>query len=140
MVSIHKDTVDGPVHHSSHRTKLSTWLPWKQQTKCKLIECTGAKKKARSKAAKTLKWEYNATVQASRNVVYQEAIALQAKFGVHSIEWYYKDLLQVLSKKAPRQVSSWNVFLHEQAKLTNDGMSSHLHELSYCTHHFRAFE
>ena len=136
MVSIRKDTVDGPVRHSSHRTKLSTRLPWKQRTKHKLIECTSAEKKARSKAAKTLKWEYNAAVQASRNVIYQEAVALQAKFGVHSIEWYHKDLLQVSSKKAPRQVSGWNVFA---SKLNSSTTVCLLIYMSYCTHHFQSF-
>ena len=129
MVSNHKDTVEGPVHHSSRRTKLL----WKQWTRHKFIQCTSAEKKACSKIVKTSKLEYNIAVQALHNIIYQEAVALQAKFGVHSMEWYHKDLLQVSSKKAPCKVSGWNVFLHKQSKLINNGMSSYSMKVTVLT-------
>ena len=92
-----------------------------------------AEKMAHSKLVKTLKLQYNVTVQASHNIIYQEAVALQAKFGVHSTEWYHKDLLQVLSKKAPHKVSGWNDFLHEQSKLINNSMSSYSMKVTILT-------
>lgn len=121
MAARRKKTVDGPIRHSSRRTKLYTRLPWKQRVKRKVIQRTYAEKKARSRAAKERKEDYRTAINAARQVVYQEAVILHAKFGAHSVEWYHKDLLQVSSQKATRGVSEWNVYLSDQAKLINSG-------------------
>ena len=125
----HKKTADGPIKHSSFRTKLHTCLPWKQWTKYKTIKWTNGKKKVHSHQAAEHKLDYNTTITDAWQRIYEEAVALYAKFGVHSVKWYHKDLLQVSSKKAKHNISEWNIFTMNQSSLMVVSLIG-----SYCTY------
>jgi hypothetical protein len=124
-MAAHKNTssLDGPVRHSSRRTKLYTCHPWKQRNKWRIIKHTNAEKKARAAIAAKHREEYHAALSASRQVLYDEAVKLHAQFGGHSIDYYLKDIVQETAATSSRKVSGWNVFLHQEAKRLNEGIS-----------------
>ena len=57
------------------------------------------------------------------SLVHDKAVKLHAQFGGHSIDYYLKDIVQETAATPSHKVSGWNVFLHQEAKCLNEGIS-----------------
>jgi len=76
----------------------------------------------------------------AHQLVIQEAMKLHDRFGGHSIQYYYEEILhQSHFTKGQRSVTAWNAFLGAEVKCINDGKWQDYHHcfvfLLMMTHH-----
>jgi hypothetical protein len=71
------------------------------------------------------KKEYQEALADARHAIMDHAAKLHEKFGGHSIEWYFEEIMQRgRLAKATREPSRWNAYLRSEAKKINDGRLS----------------
>ena len=65
--------------------------------------------------------DYQAALLDARSRIKEDAQKLRDRFGVHSVDYYEKAILQHRTGlKPPRTVSPWNAYLSREAKRLND--------------------
>lgn len=123
-----KDTTDGPQRYISR--KLSVPLsahgkPWKIRVRRKALKRSLAEKTALKAERQQRKLTYSEALQASMDVVYNEATKLHEQFSMHTVEYYLEELMQRSRKdKTSRKVSLWNVYLRQELERYNSGESA----------------
>ena len=93
------------------RTKASVRTPWQHHQKHVAIIWTPAEKAAIKVKNYECKVVYADALSRVQDIVMQEAIKLQEQFGLCTIEYYFKAILQapcLTKKKGP---SWWNMYL-----------------------------
>jgi hypothetical protein len=122
---VRQSSADGPQRFKSLSRKLSTAktrYAWRTKTKRKYIKRTPAEKAALKEKRQSEKKMYNDALQEAREVVLQQATQLHERFGGHSVQHYFEQILQQSRmKKRSRKVSRWNAYLRSEVKRINDG-------------------
>ncbi|KAG1823320.1 hypothetical protein EV424DRAFT_1472053 [Suillus variegatus] len=73
--------------------------------------------KAKRKQHRT---EYTEALAAARNVVMEQATLLREKFGRHSVNYYFEEIMQRSRiRKGTRKANKWNAFVKKQVELHN---------------------
>ena len=66
--------------------------------------------------------DLNEALDEARQVIKDEARKLRERFGGHSEQYFYEQLLQTSRfSKSQRKVSKWNAYYRSQVKLANEG-------------------
>ncbi|GBE87427.1 hypothetical protein SCP_1101030 [Sparassis crispa] len=115
---------DGLQRLPTRGRKLSTTqtrYPWRHRTKCKIFSHTPAEKALLKVKWKEHKDAYHTALREAREVVLTEAERLHERFGSHSVDYYFKAIMQRSCLSSKRAVSHWNAFLSKETKLYNDG-------------------
>lgn len=114
----------GGISRYSTRPKISTKTrkPWRHRTQRQTVKRTSAQKKHLNKQRRDNKERYNNALEASFEVLLDEARKLREEFGAHTEQYYLQEILQrpkVVQRT--RGVNRWNVFVREEVKRMNDG-------------------
>lgn len=66
--------------------------------------------------------DLNEALDEARQVIKDEARKLKERFGGHSEQYFFEQLLQMSRfSKSQRKVSKWNAYYRSQVKLANEG-------------------
>lgn len=100
-------------------------FPWRQRkarnTGAKLTDAEKRALKARREAKRE---NIEDALKAARETMYKFAEAMSSQFGGHDADYYYALIMQRSRLKgAPRKLCDWNVFVSQETKRRNDGMS-----------------
>ena len=80
---------------------------------------------------KQRKKDLNEALAEARARIWDEAKHLRERFGAHTEQYYYEQLLQTgRLMKTTRKVNRWNAFLHAEVKHMNEG--TYIFYLVYC--------
>lgn len=96
--------------------------PWRRHAKPG-IRPTPAEKKLKAIERTAHKKEYRAALEAARASILDKATELHERFGGHSVDWYFEEIMQRgrLAKNS-REISRWNAYLRSEVRKMNDGM------------------
>ncbi|KAF8896627.1 hypothetical protein BD779DRAFT_1668380 [Infundibulicybe gibba] len=68
--------------------------------------------------------EYNEALQEAREMLLKKAEELQERFGKHTVQWYFEDIVQHSRiVKLTRRPNKWNAYLRSEVKRINDGVN-----------------
>jgi hypothetical protein len=87
-----------------------------------MIHQTPAEKKLLAAKRARRKKEYQEALTEARSTIMEQAARLHERFGGHSTEWYFEEIIQRgrLAKGA-REPTRWNAYLRSETKKINDG-------------------
>ncbi|OBZ76475.1 hypothetical protein A0H81_02991 [Grifola frondosa] len=112
-----------------------TRTPWRYRTKRKTISRTPVEKALLKEKRLSHREAYKKALIAANEVIWQEARQLREQFGSHTVEYYYRELMQHSRlKKKSHTITRWNAFLRKESQRINRGMfssTSLVLELSY---------
>ena len=100
------------------RTKASVCTPWWHHRKHVAIIWTPAEKAAIKAKNYERKVVYADALSRVQDIVMQEAIKLQEQFSLHTIEYYFKAILQAPHLTKKKRPSRWNAYLRQEIKKT----------------------
>jgi hypothetical protein len=113
----------GPERYKAPSRKLLTakkcysWRTKPARRYTKLAPADKAIIKAKHMAHKK---EYNEALQEAREVVHQQAVLLHKRFGAHSVQYYFEEILQTSRlNKSQRKEHGWNGYLSREIKRRN---------------------
>ena len=110
----------------SKQRKLSTSkarLPWRHRAKRIALRKTPAEKAAQAAKRQAHRVSYREALTSARSVVMDQAIQLRERFGMHTVEWYFEEIMQQSRMgKVKRAPSRWNAFLRKEVQRINNGM------------------
>jgi riboflavin synthase alpha subunit len=89
--------------------------------KRKSLKKTPTEKAALALARRTCRETYAQALSEAQAVILDQATLLRERFGGHSIEYYYEEIMQKSRFQRERGVSQWNAFVNQEAKRINGG-------------------
>ena len=127
--------IDSPVErHKSASRKLKTSLTrkrWRTGKSKPVYRLTNIQKALLQATRKQRKKDLNEALAEARARIWDEAKHLRERFGAHTEQYYYEQLLQTgRLMKTTRKVNRWNAFLHAEVKRMNEG--TYIFYLVYC--------
>jgi hypothetical protein len=115
----------GPQRFKSASRKLlttTTRYAWRTKSKRIYIKKTPSEKQALKAKRQERKREYNEALEEVIDMVRKQAAILRGKYGGHSVQWYFEEIMQQARiTKGQRKVSAWNAYLSAESKRINNG-------------------
>jgi len=113
-----------PARLPNQLRKLSTSKvrkPWRRRAK-PTVKSTPAEKKLKAVRRAVRKKEYHVALEEARATILDKATELHERFGGHSVNWYFEEIMQNgrLAKNS-RDTSRWNAYLRSEVRKINDG-------------------
>lgn len=125
---VHRETMSPNINgarYTAATRKVQTSKPrkaWRTRTKVRIKWTSEQKAALRAKRAQH-RIDYGTALKEAREVVQHQAEMLYEKFGKHSVEYYYQEIMQksrLVTQK--RSINRWNAFLSGKLKEHNEGM------------------
>ncbi|KAG2347640.1 hypothetical protein BDR05DRAFT_876288, partial [Suillus weaverae] len=63
--------------------------------------------------------EYSEALIAARNIIKEQATILHEKFGRHSVDYYFEEIMQCSQLTGQRKVTKWNTFVEKEVEHHN---------------------
>jgi hypothetical protein len=96
---------------------------WRTKAKRLYVTKPPAEKARLKEKRLSHKKDYNEALQEAQQIVHQQATLLHERFGGHSIQWYFQEILQQSQRqKSQCQVTAWNAYLSSEVKRINNGI------------------
>ena len=83
---------------------------------------TPAEKAHVASLRRSRKEDYSNALAEARDMVMEQAVQLRERFGGHSVEYYYEEIMQrSRAVKGQRRITQWNAYLAQEIKRINEG-------------------